>query len=58
MFGLLEKVGKTVWDISNIPVDIVRDVITEEEDSWVDEDLNEIDKNLEKIFTGDWDDDK
>lgn len=58
MFGLLEKVGKTVWDISNIPVDIVRDVITEEEDSWVDEDLNEIDKNLEKIFTGDWDDNK
>ena len=34
MFGLLEKVGKTIWEVSNLPVDIARDIVTQDDDSW------------------------
>ena len=57
MFGLLEKVGKTIWEVSNLPVDIARDIVTQDDDSLTEDDLDKIDKNLEKIFTGNWNDD-
>ena len=57
MFGLIKKIAETAWDTSNIPIAVVRDIVTQEDDSMLEEKVDSIVNNLEDIFTGEWDDD-
>ncbi len=58
MFGLLEKVAKTVWDTTTIPIAIAEDIVSGGDKCETEDKMDSIVNNLEDIFTGDWDDDK
>ena len=60
MFGLLEKVAKTAVSVASLPVTVAHDIITapmEDTEAITPKAVNALSENLEKIATGEWDDD-